>query len=339
MGPVVGLCRPGYHVEMAEEYRNENFYGHINLLGVSEVVEPISTGPGLGGTRHSPDWPTNRPAAAAARAMGGIVCEAHGLGPRENGVAPANVVLGLADVLDQIDPPYYYKFLDCGLRIGLGDGSDHPARIAGSARCYVRVEGGFSYRAWLEGLRAGRSFVTSGPLLDLRVEGRGPGAVLSLRPGDPLAIELRARSREALGTLEIVTTGGRVLASLRTADREAVLRWSGEVEGPAWFCGRASAVLHDGRTEAERFSPIKTAEPDYAARPGIAHTSAAYLEVEGRRPVDPAACRFWIERLRLHREATSREALFLAEGQRAQALAEVDEGIAAYERLAATAER
>ena len=38
------------------------------------------------------------------------------------------------------------------------------------------MEGAFSYPAWLEGLRAGRTFITNGPALWLDVSGRPPGA-------------------------------------------------------------------------------------------------------------------------------------------------------------------
>jgi hypothetical protein len=69
--------------------------------------------------------------------------------------------------VDHLEPEDYYQLLDAGFRIPLTNGSDHPARIVGCARAYVKVDNEFSYARWIEGIRKGRTFVTSGPLLFL----------------------------------------------------------------------------------------------------------------------------------------------------------------------------
>ena len=47
----------------------------------------------------------------------------------------------------------------------------------GLCRTYVRIPENepFTYESWCRNLRAGRTFMTTGPLLDLQVEERGPG--------------------------------------------------------------------------------------------------------------------------------------------------------------------
>ncbi len=52
----------------------------------------------------------------------------------------------------------------------------------GTTRVYVRTEGPLSFERYLDGLRAGRSFVTNDPLPRFTVGGVGPGQTL-VRPG------------------------------------------------------------------------------------------------------------------------------------------------------------
>lgn len=71
----------------------------------------------------------------------------------------------------------YYALLNCGFRLrptaGTASGV-HPVPL-GFGRVYVQIEGEFSYEKWVEGLRAGRSFVTTGPMLRAWFAGSSPG--------------------------------------------------------------------------------------------------------------------------------------------------------------------
>ena len=71
----------------------------------------------------------------------------------------------------------YYAYLNCGFRMmpsaGTGSGV-HPVPL-GYGRVYVHLDQGFNYDAWMRGLNAGRSFVTTGPLLIAEVDGELPG--------------------------------------------------------------------------------------------------------------------------------------------------------------------
>lgn len=92
----------------------------------------------------------------------------------------------------------WLSLLAHGQRIVATGGSDsHHLRapFAGYPRAYVdvpRAEAGDAKRV-LAALRAGRSFVSSGPILELRAMGLAPGDTLSLRPGQThIAVEVRA---------------------------------------------------------------------------------------------------------------------------------------------------
>ncbi len=49
----------------------------------------------------------------------------------------------------------------------------------GSVRVYAQTGDALNWPAYMDALRHGRSFVTNGPFLDFRVEGAGPGGVVS----------------------------------------------------------------------------------------------------------------------------------------------------------------
>src|SRR5437870_9803203 len=72
-----------------------------------------------------------------------------------------------------------YALLDCGFRLSPAAGTAngvHPVPL-GFSRVYVHLPRGFDYEAWLNGLKAGRSFVTTGPMLFATVNGQDAGCV------------------------------------------------------------------------------------------------------------------------------------------------------------------
>ncbi len=80
----------------------------------------------------------------------------------------------------------WFDLLNLGLRLPLSVGTDASVNRlfnppVGGYRVYVRPKDSFSLDSWLEGLRAGRSFATNGPLLvdfslDRQEAGRDPPA-------------------------------------------------------------------------------------------------------------------------------------------------------------------
>jgi hypothetical protein len=109
---------------------------------------------------------------------------------------------------------YYYHFLDLGYKLTALAGSDFPwcgagfAQI-GNARFYVYSGGPLSFDSYMQALKAGHTFVTTGPMLLLTVNGRMPGDSLDIKPGTRLHV-----TAEALGpvaSVEIIGHG-KVLA-------------------------------------------------------------------------------------------------------------------------------
>ena len=72
----------------------------------------------------------------------------------------------------------YYTLLNCGFRLRPAAGTAngvHPVPL-GFSRVYVHLDGPFSFDDWMRGLAAGRSFVTTGPMILAKVEDQWPGA-------------------------------------------------------------------------------------------------------------------------------------------------------------------
>ena len=106
---------------------------------------------------------------------------------------------------------FYYALLNCGLKIAPSAGSAsgaHPVPI-GYSRVYVHLPGGFSYDSWLAGLKSGRSFVSTGPMLLVTVNSRQPGAVMDDKSATEVTLRVRgeAVSAEPLERIEIVWSG------------------------------------------------------------------------------------------------------------------------------------
>lgn len=308
-----GYPTMGYHIEMAEEYRNQNLYGHLCFLNLQWLVLPIGTGPQIAGD-DSLDYPLNKTAILEARGQGGISIEAHGTGA--NHELPLNAVHGLTDSVDQLEPNDYYRLLDCGFQLPLTNGSDHPARIAGCARAYVQIEGEFDYEKWIDGIRRGRTFTTSGPLLFLTVDDAGPGSVVVVSQNQSTQVRLQALSRFPLGRVQIISNG-QILKEIETKEAEAVLECDLPADQSRWVVARCS----------------RNGNWNSLWHPDVAHTSAIYLHRDGRPVFRAEAASEWIDRMRLHQRDILTRGLFANAKQRAEAIAYVEESIHRYERL------
>jgi hypothetical protein len=119
---------------------------------------------------------------------------------------------------------YYYHFLDLGYRLTALAGSDFPwcgvggAQI-GNARFYTYTgESALNYGSWFAAMKAGHTFVTTGPMLLLKVNGHLPGETLDIAPGAKVEITAEAFGN-GLRKVEIVGHG-KTLAS--GVDRAAI---------------------------------------------------------------------------------------------------------------------
>ncbi len=105
----------------------------------------------------------------------------------------------------------YYHILNSGLRVppSAGSASGVLPNPVGYNRVYVHVGKNLSYKEWWEGLRAGRSFVSNGPLLLCTANGHLPGHIFTSDHGRDLKIEIQASlyGRESISSIEIIKNG------------------------------------------------------------------------------------------------------------------------------------
>jgi hypothetical protein len=105
----------------------------------------------------------------------------------------------------------YYHLLNCGLRIppSAGSASGVLPNPVGYNRVYVHLGRDLDHAKWWQGLRAGRSFVTNGPLLRVRAGGQLPGHVFTGPAGKEVRLEVTAdlTSNDPVPFLEIIKDG------------------------------------------------------------------------------------------------------------------------------------
>jgi hypothetical protein len=201
------------------------------------------------------------------------------------GEALAAVVLGKIDAFE-IGPEstregeslrWWYRLLDCGLRPVLvgGSGKDANAVALGAVRTYAQLLPGQELQpaTWIEAVRSGRTFITSGPLLlALSVAGQGPGGVVNVTPGQAVSLRAEARSALPLERLELLAAGGTVIgAGAASGDRRTmVVETPWRPQQSTWVAARCAGECPPGATGS------------------FAHTNAVYLQVPDR-PVRPVA--------------------------------------------------
>lgn len=105
----------------------------------------------------------------------------------------------------------YYRLLNCGLRIppSAGSASGVLPNPVGYNRVYVHAGKELTWVKWWEGLRAGRSFVTNGPMLLVTANGRMPGQVFTAGPGEAVQVALKGElnTRDVIRFVEVIRDG------------------------------------------------------------------------------------------------------------------------------------
>jgi hypothetical protein len=165
---------------------------------------------------------------------------------------------------------HWYKLLNAGFRVPLvaGSGKVSNAQAVGERRTYAQVTGELTYQAWIEAVRAGRVFVSGGPILSFSVDGQGPGSILEV-PAEQgtLRVKVEARSQAPFERLELIHNGS-ALAGIEAAGSPC-----------------AAAFEVDLPTPGSGWLAARTWQPD-ASEPISAHSGPIYLNVAGR-PFQP----------------------------------------------------
>ncbi|MBI1177054.1 hypothetical protein GC207_06395 [bacterium] len=165
----------------------------------------------------------------------------------------------------------YYHLLNCGIRIppSAGAASGVLPNPVGYNRVYVQIDGEPDVEKWFAGLKAGRVFVSNGPLLRVKANREWPGHVFK-SPGKSLEVELSGKldSRDPIDRIELVHNG-----------RVERIQFPGSVtlRESGWFLVRAITTL----TNTLRF----------------ASTGPFYVELDGGRlaPEQAQSAQFFVQ--------------------------------------------
>ena len=274
----------GRHAVWVGSENRQNMLGHVGLVGGGPHLPFASGGPPEGRIGDPvrlamADW------LRRCRDEGGLAIGAHF--PLPMAEVAADIAAGLLDAVEvQVfdptleSPPLreWYRYLDAGYRLPLVGGTDRMSAEVplGQVRTWARLDDDaeLSFEAWARAIRAGRTFVTSGPILELRVDGSEPGDTLRVDTGARVEVELTARAaRPIIGALEVVLDGRVVAAGSPEAPTTDVrLRERVTIERTGWLAGRSR-------------SPY--AWPSAFATSMAAHTSPVWIAVP-ERPRPPA---------------------------------------------------
>ncbi len=340
------LSRPDHILYWNQEMRTRDFYGHLVLLNLKQLVRPLYTG--FPGSPNWEDYPSNYQQAQKAKAQGGFTIYAHPALAFDQiptgslaGESVVDVALGAVDAMevfcshDEPSMELWYKFLNCGFRLGITAGSDafinqRFSFIAGGERVYVYAGGRFDYPSWIGALKHERAFATVGPLLFFEVEGRPPGQQFHFAK-EPVKLRTAAHALSSLPMIRMeILANGKVIASVSSETPTTALEWKGAVDitRSSWLAARVwgpgNRLIANGPSRwSQRRSPLVLQ----------AHTAPSYVYL-GDSPIYSAEDRaFFIKWIDSLIEKIKRRGRFATEERRQEVIGIFLRARRAYEEM------
>lgn len=244
-----------------QEYHT-SWWGHVGVLGLSDhLLMPGYSG--YAGTAAASLVPDNSQINDLARAQGGLTGYVHPFDaipdPDDKSTAlttglPIDVALGKTDYFEVVGfsdhlstSAVWYRLLNSGFRLPAGAGTDAMTNFAslrgpvGTTRVFVQSGTPMSRKAWYAALKAGKSFATNGPLVQLAINQTGIGGELRLPKGKhTVRAKVTLRSIVPIDHLELIRNGQVAVSIPLGGDRTAIdTTVSVPVTESGWFVLRA----------------------------------------------------------------------------------------------------
>ncbi len=276
--------RGGYSIIAGQEYRTTT-YGHLLLYLRDELVFPNQS-------FNADNWPIYGEVERETRDLGGVAIMAHGGYAQE---IYADVALGVLNAVELLQFSIFrgigladwYHILNSGYRFPITGASDWPAcRFLGDARTFVHMPGRPTHPDWVRRAAEGDSFVTSGPLLLLEVDGHRPGAEVNYTnsASHTVTARLRVRSEVTPVTQIELIVNGQVVHNQPIPSGKKLGEWWDlehkiELKKSSWIAARAYSATPGGQPDAE------------------AHTNPIYVYFDGRAPYSQASLDVWLAKI------------------------------------------
>jgi hypothetical protein len=245
---------PDIHLLVGEEYRPP-FYGHTFFIGLRDhLISPFTTG--YEGTGIESLYPSNTDMFRKAIAQDAVTGYVHPFSgetePLESNLGgakgfPVDAALGTVHCLEwststRAGHAVWRHAMNNDLKITPTGGEDsisnlHISKLVGSVRTYAYLGDDFSVSAWKQALRDGKTFFTTGPLLDLKIDGKIPGEAVRLpAAGGKVSVKASVQSISPLAKV-ILYHNGEVLKELTISEdhHSAALEEEIAVESSGWF--------------------------------------------------------------------------------------------------------
>jgi len=331
----------GVKLHVGEEYRPP-FYGHVSFLGLKDhLISPFLTG--YEGTGVESLYPSNTDMFRKAQAQGALTTYVHPFiavdaDPLDTGLGvaralPVDAALGVVNCLEwsysghaQIN--VWHRLLNNDLAVVPVGGEDsitnlHHYRMLGAFRTYAHLDGPFTVEEWLDALRKGHTYASSGPILEFRINGRLPGEIIRLpSQGGTVVLEGTVQSIAPLSRVVIDSSEGTLKEIALDADKKSArFREEVPVRASRWFSLRAEGP------------PVAFLDAEYP----LAVTNAIRVYVgDGKIRSSESAQYFirWIDKL----QATAEQwPWWRSQRERDHVLAQFGQARSIYQRLAAEA--
>jgi TolB protein len=334
------VSTPDRLVMVSQEYRPP-FYGHVFLIGLRDhLISPWATG--YEDTAIESLYPSNTDMLRKALDQEAITGYVHAFfgerDPIEQNLGQAkgfmvDAALGTTDGVEWSFSGHatfhpWYAVLNNGLRVTATGGEDsmsdlHISKMVGSSRTYVHTgERGLEAEAWRQGIREGRAFVSTGPLVEMTIDGHMPGETIDLPVGGgEVELSVWVRSITPLQTVTLISNGRVVEEIPLSGDRRSVdYRRKLRVDQSRWFHVRAEGTREESH-------PLDT---------GFAQgfTNPIWVTVAGRPVRDLASAQYSIRWIELLEELAGAHPGWRSEWEREHVLAQFREAKAIYAKFA-----
>ncbi|MFC1737085.1 CehA/McbA family metallohydrolase, partial [Candidatus Hydrogenedentota bacterium] len=266
----VGVAENDTIVYVGTENRN-HMLGHMSMLGTKgEVpVYPMCCGGPGESWVGDPDFRMLAEWALENKRKGGVVIRPHYpmCGNTED---PVPIISGLVDALEicmhrgrTYPTQEWYRYLNCGYRVAVCGGTDkmNAASPVGWTRTYAKLDPNrpFTYNNWSKAVRGGRTFSTTGPVIDIAVDGNMIGDTIKMTEnGGTVEVHATAESFMPLGRLELVYNG-RVVAhkAFPKGAKKITLKTKLKIPGSGWIAARCVGLIsHPHGYAAAHTSPV-----------------------------------------------------------------------------------